>query len=687
MHIKDYAQAQGWFRKHAAAPSSVGSWKAFVARNNRPQEPRNMAEGGRTGFYKGESVVKSHGDQVVQLGDAGESSRSIAKKLGLKQQTVNDAINSIEKGLAGENYKFSKPFKDIIKSSVNKSGVNLKDPKYTDEVIKFIDDNPTFNQKQGAEILGKKRASLVEAKLWGNPGPKWNDAKAKLRNEADTAWKKKYSDPNLEYKTRGTKKVHRHHAGGLREKVTTENIMPLKAQDNYKNIRPFEKAMDEIQLKQYKNNLNRSLPASKKKLVFEALAKEEAALRAANPKFSPYKSSLIFEESALGKGTFKYKEIMIDPKLTVSEGKTGQKFAFKNATKKETQEIIDLTKKSLLKLGGCYSAGGRVGFAAGSGKCITKALAKLKSGNLTSAEKKIVDAMGDGLKKGGLPKKFWTTAAKGEGYFALADFANNLTKGQSLDKSFSNAIKMASLGLVNFKGTERDLMKYAKERGLDTEAMKEWMDYAQTYGKYAKAHEDQQYAHETLVSDEISMPEDIDLQQSVLDQSPDRIKKLEGQIQEKQKAESIQSGKGYKALNEAIEGVVAKEWNKPAGIPGLDRGYRKMLGMKGDEGLVWGPVGTLFREGAEKLGFDEHKALKSFKPQKVMNYHPAYGYKEDIKDVIREGDSPMEDMLEFMKKFYPSSALNVEAARDKLGTYDYDPDLLATGGIASLKKK
>ena len=70
----------------------------------------------RVGFYKGQSVVKSHGDQIIQLGEAGESSLSIAKKLQLKQQTVNDAINSIEKGLAGENYKFSKPFKDITKS-------------------------------------------------------------------------------------------------------------------------------------------------------------------------------------------------------------------------------------------------------------------------------------------------------------------------------------------------------------------------------------------------------------------------------------------------------------------------------------------------------------------------------------------------------------------------------------------
>jgi len=42
MHIKDYATAQGWFRKHAAAPSSKGAWKAFVARNKMAQEPRTM---------------------------------------------------------------------------------------------------------------------------------------------------------------------------------------------------------------------------------------------------------------------------------------------------------------------------------------------------------------------------------------------------------------------------------------------------------------------------------------------------------------------------------------------------------------------------------------------------------------------------------------------------------------------
>jgi hypothetical protein len=376
-----------------------------------------------------------------------------------------------------------------------------------------------------------------------------------------------------------------------------------------------------------------------------------------------------------------------------------RKSAYKAAGKmsgKEKSKVMYKVKedfrKQLLRLGGCgLYAGGRVGFKNGS-KCINRAMAKLKSGKLNASEKKIVDAMGDGLKKiggkGGLPKKFWTTALKGEGYFALADFANNLTKGQSLDKSFTNAIKTATFGLADFKGNERDLLKYAEERGLDTEAIKQWMDYGKTYGKYEKAYEDMDSATEILASDEIVGPDDSMLQTSVIEQTPSRIKKLDEQLTEKEKQESIYSGKGSKDFNEAIEGVIAKEWNKTAGTP-FDRGYRKMVGMKGDEGLVWGGLGALTREGLEQAGLGEHDALKGFTPQKIMNYHPVYGYKEDIKDVIREGDSPMEDMLMFMEKYYPSSALLEEAARDKMGTYDYDPNLgynYAGGGIAGIRR-
>jgi DNA-binding CsgD family transcriptional regulator len=89
--------------------------------------PRPMAQGGRIGFYKGESVVKSHGQQIKELTEAGESSVSIAKKLKLKQQTVNNAINAMDKGIAGEKFKLSKPRSEIIKLAVNETGVNLKD--------------------------------------------------------------------------------------------------------------------------------------------------------------------------------------------------------------------------------------------------------------------------------------------------------------------------------------------------------------------------------------------------------------------------------------------------------------------------------------------------------------------------------------------------------------------------------
>ena len=46
--------------------------KVFNNINKRPaQEPRNMAHGGLTGFYKGESLVKSHGAKVKELMEAG----------------------------------------------------------------------------------------------------------------------------------------------------------------------------------------------------------------------------------------------------------------------------------------------------------------------------------------------------------------------------------------------------------------------------------------------------------------------------------------------------------------------------------------------------------------------------------------------------------------------------------------
>ena len=411
----DYFKAQGWFKNYAtSSEDSRGMFQelvkedeeAFRLASARTDKIRDMinkkfgsgtikygseipqpeiktpqaafefsqrnpaAEGGRTGFYKGSSAVESNGAKIIELAEAGESSVSIAKKLGLKQQTVNSAINAIENGLAGTEYKFSKPFKEILKLSVNETGVNLKDPKYLEEVIQFIDENPNLNQKEGMKVLGKKRAILVPAESWGNPGKKWNDEKAKLRNEANKAWTKRYSSISIEDKTRGDMNINRHHAGSLREKVGTDNTMFIDAQDNYKNIRPFEKAIDELQLKQYQTELNRNMPIEQKRKIFADLKKQEATLRAANPEFSKYKSSLIFEESALSPKTgYMKKEVMPNPELTVSEGKTGQNIKYKGVVPSSEQgkKIIELNKKKLelvKQLNTIVSKGGKKGKAA-----------------------------------------------------------------------------------------------------------------------------------------------------------------------------------------------------------------------------------------------------------------------------------------------------------------------------------
>ena len=733
-------------------------------------EPRNMAHGGRIIGKPGgivEPGIKYYGDNVITYTGQGKHKGKHHLRLGADKKTYRGSKEKLEKILerrktAGgstipanlETFKYDegfltkKQFKEFLKknhitgddpqSFAKNHGINTKpNPLLKNhnlyDISQFNEELITTIQKkqvktgQGTKWARKQFPPKTKSELHG-PRQEAIVERGGIKKDSPFAGKAKLKvDLGHHGNIYGTERITGDVLGYTPKSV---NLEMSKGIDH--KIRAVSESIEKIK--------NQKLPtATKKKLLEEAdttlirLASQSQGFKKVQlsdgSTFGGDRLTIDMFEEFPGKTEVEIRDFVNkwkDKKTwnTAEEFNNIKKAKFfeinrknqlKTASKigkKEQKKIISEVKKNLLRLGDCgLYAGGRVGFKAGS-KCINRALAKLKSGKLNSAEKKIVDAMGDGLKASGMPKKFWTTALKGEGYFALADFANNLTKGQSLDKSFSNAIHTATFGGLDLGGNERDLMKYAKERGLDTKDMKEWMDYAQTYGKYAKAHEDQQYAHETLVSDEISIPEDLDLQQSVLDQSPDRIKKLEDKLgkQYESKGKSIESG--YKDLNEMIEGVVAKEWNKPAGIAGLDRGFRKMLGMKGDEGMVWGPVGTLFREGAEQAGFDEHKALKSFTPQTVMNYHPAYGYKEDIKDVIREGDSPMEDMLMYMKKNFPSTALRDEALRTKIenlkekeqwvdtgwgrkkkkvkkdmGIYDYDPDLLATGGIASLMKK
>ena len=557
--VLKHKRAEGYYRRHAALGNVDGAWKNFVAKAkvqrsemdnfNTPdldQAPdsylkpgetledfdvtfrRPNAEGGRQAFYAGSSAVESHGAKIIKLAEAGESSVSIAKKLGLKQQTVNSAINAIENGLAGTEYKFSKPFKEILKLSVNETGVNLKDPKYLDEVIKFIDNNPTLNQKEGIKILGKKRAILVPANQWGNPGPKWNDEKAKLRNEADKAWTKKYSNISIEDKTRGDMNIHRQHAGGLREPVGTENTMFLESKKNTTEIRPFEKAIDEIQLKQYRNNLNRNLSTSKKKLVFEALAKEEAALRAANPEFSKYKSSLIFKESSLSKTGFMKKEVMSNPELTISEGKTGQKFKYKNVkpSSKDGKKIIELSKKSLeakiKELGGKEKLTKIL--TNGSGTAAERTLLKqiITGGNtiLKSTGKFVAGALNpiDFFKLKNLVGLPAAIAAVAFDTVAIAD--DVIRKGQPFDVAAGNEFLTQFLDL----NTEsKQAQRILDDKGSNlSPAAKEYAEALVDFGKYKNLlKEKRNLFSSTLQQEDQSRPEDleeIDKQLKVLEE-------------------------------------------------------------------------------------------------------------------------------------------------------------------------
>jgi hypothetical protein len=407
--------------------------------------PRLMDQEPRMGYYKGESVVKSHGQKIKELTEAGESSVSIAKKLKLKQQTVNSAINAMDKGIAGEKFKLSKPRSEIIKLAVNETGVNLKDPKYLEEVIQFIDDNPTLNKKEAAKIIGRKRADLVPASSYGNPGKRWDDEKTKLRRDAEKAWTNRYSNISIEDKTRGDKIFHRHHAGSLREKVGTDNTMFLKAQDNYKNIRPFENAINDIQKKQYQTNLNRNMPLETKKEIFADLKKQEDALRAANPQFSDYKSSLVFEETPLSKTGYMMKEEMPNPELTVSEGKTGQKIKYKNITPSsdEGKKAIALNKKAIatkLKNSGfkCKLANGlNCNDPRAYMDSIKENMAKVQKGDDAAISK--INKLGKSMNKLSKAAKFTGWGILTEVGFAAPFAAIDYAKGANKDEIISNA--------------------------------------------------------------------------------------------------------------------------------------------------------------------------------------------------------------------------------------------------------
>ena len=138
---------EGTIQPTSVHGSRIEAEEAAASRSNMMKShTRGFEDGGRIGFYKGKSVVKSHGQKLIKLTEAGESSVSIAKKLGLKQQTVSNALNAIDKGIAGDEYKLSKPLKNLQIPKNQYTGKLLTENK---ELIKKIKkDAPTMSDKE-----------------------------------------------------------------------------------------------------------------------------------------------------------------------------------------------------------------------------------------------------------------------------------------------------------------------------------------------------------------------------------------------------------------------------------------------------------------------------------------------------------------------------------------------------------
>ena len=90
---------------------------------------------------------------------------------------------------------------------------------------------------------------------------------------------------------------------------------------------------------------------------------------------------------------------------------------------------------------------------------------------------------------------------KGEGWFAAADFLNNLTKGQSVTKAFNKATEAALWGMKDLDADEKALIKHATEQGASAEevgALRNYLNYMKKYKTYERANKMLEYAKKNL---------------------------------------------------------------------------------------------------------------------------------------------------------------------------------------------
>ena len=443
-----------------------------------------MARGGRIGFYKGEKVVKSHGKQIKDLTEAGESSVSIAKKLRLKQQTVNAAMDAMDKGIAGEEFKLSKPRKDIVKKNVNQ----YAPMRSLEEVQKAIDNAPPIeidgklfeqNKKDlrgDSEFSGKEVVTRKEQDKYGDKLKYKSAGKKRIVPVTKAYYDRRArelakSNPTILKKLSGKGGYQLSHLS-LSELDTLKNLGYLPADINIKQYFPFEKKIVEISQEIYETQNNKKLSIQEKRDKIAELQKKDRALRKQFPEFAKTKARLNVRATGLDPSGLMIKEKLPDPSIAIAPTEAGTQLKGTAVGSEKGKAILEFGKNNLQKLAaiGCPGKmmGGRIGFFEGQNlnACAARGIQKLQTTDvkkLTPGDKANIKAITKTVQGGRLLKNILGPGALAfEGLFAAPFAAYDFARGRPGMDTLKSAL---SLGFLDQKLTTDELKKIYPEYG------------------------------------------------------------------------------------------------------------------------------------------------------------------------------------------------------------------------------
>ena len=630
MHIKDYAQAQGWFRRHAAAPSSVGSWKAFVERNKMAQEPRNMADGGRIGFSKNplknfDRKTRSPHEGITKVGTPvkaglGENVKKIVyldkatgKKITVYKAVVIDSPKRIDKkikaGIAGT-YKSQ----NLGEFSTLEEAENA--------VTTYRKDNPKKipPPKGHPHELAVRRSGYKEIK----------------KGDPERIYFKAQEKKSKIFPGDKSKETVIHHGKKKSLPQSTEKWFLIdKNLNNLESMKKVEDARDGLYAERNRIRDSKKLSiAEKTRGMDEINAKLKRIIKSKAFKNSKVKGLVDITLETMGKdGKIISKDMGADISKSLGwNTKTGK---------------LDLTK-----------------LRSGEGKKVlaeleSKLMAHLKSNPKLAIQ--IQKQLDEGINitkilnspaiKKGMPG--WV---KGEIAFVVGDIINNWTKGQSLWKGLGKGIETGSLDIIDFNTDERALLSKGKklvDQGVITQqefdSMESWLKYTEALKKRRATQEDLFSAAEDLKeNEELTGGKNIlageaagwnTLEAGVkagADESDRADKNLDQSI-DSYNSITDKSSMGYDTMSKVMDHLVGEEWNKPAGTV-IDRGKRRNQG----EGSIWGPLGGIisdtwgllsspWRDDPMDKTLEQIKmnlGLKETTPQERIMEHPVYGFEE-----------------------------------------------------------